>query len=60
MLSWVHCFLVLQKLIIMLVRFCFVLWELFTKFSSPQHQETTIILKLLQSKELMSIRIIVR
>ena len=44
----------------MLVRFCFVLWELFTKFSSLQHQETTIILKLPQSKEVMSIRIIVR
>ena len=44
----------------MLVRFCFVLRELFTKFSSPQLQQTTIILKLQPSKEVMSIRIIVR
>ena len=38
----------------MLVRFCFVLWELFIKFSSLQHQETTIILKLPQSNEVMN------
>ena len=38
----------------MLARFCFVLYELFSKFSSLQHQETTIILKLSQSKEVVS------
>ena len=43
----------------MLVRFCFGLWKLFSKFSSPQHQETTIILKFPQSKEVMSIRIMI-
>ena len=38
MLSWVHCFLVLQKLINVSSPLL-VLWELFTKFASLQHQK---------------------